>query len=130
MFFRNLTKPTASASSVPINRLKEEIRAADAIVIGAGAGLSTSAGFTYADDRFQKSFSDFEAKYGFHDMYSGGFYPYPTQEEHWAYWSRYIAINRYQDAPNLFTRTSCGWCGIRTILCSPKCGSLFSKSRV
>lgn len=100
MFFRNLTKPTASASSVPINRLKEEIQSADAIVIGAGAGLSTSAGFTYADDRFQKSFSDFEAKYGFHDMYSGGFYPYPTQEEHWAYWSRYIAINRYQDTPN------------------------------
>lgn len=100
MFFRNLMKPTASASSEPINRLKEEIRTVDAIVIGAGAGLSTSAGFTYADDRFQKSFSDFEAKYGFHDMYSGGFYPYPTQAEHWAYWSRYIAINRYQDAPN------------------------------
>lgn len=100
MFFRNLMKPTASASSEPINRLKEEIRTADAIVIGAGAGLSTSAGFTYADDRFQKSFSDFEAKYGFHDMYSGGFYPYPTQAEHWAYWSRYIAINRYQYAPN------------------------------
>lgn len=72
---------------------------ADAVLIGAGAGLSTSAGFTYSGDRFKQYFSDFEAKYGFHDMYTGGFYPYPTLEEHWAYWSRYIFINRYTDAP-------------------------------
>lgn len=72
---------------------------ADAVVIGAGAGLSTSAGFVYKGERFQKYFSDFEDKYGFHDMYSGGFYPYDTLEEHWAYWSRYIYINRYMDAP-------------------------------
>lgn len=100
MLFRNLTKPNVTAASVPINRLKEEIQTADAIVIGAGAGLSTSAGFTYTGDRFRKSFNDFETKYGFHDMYSGGFYSYQTLEEHWAYWSRYIAINRYKDAPN------------------------------
>ena len=66
---------------------------------GAGAGLSTSAGFTYSGERFTRYFSDFIAKYGFSDMYSGGFYPFETLNEHWAYWSRYIYINRYQDAP-------------------------------
>ena len=67
----------------------------EAIVIGAGAGLSTSAGFTYSGERFEKYFSDFAKKYGFRDMYSGGFYPYPSLEEFWAYWSRYVYINRY-----------------------------------
>ena len=69
------------------------------MVIGAGAGLSTSAGFIYTGERFEKYFSDFVQKYGIKDMYSGGFYPFPTMEEFWAYWSRYIFINRYQDAP-------------------------------
>ena len=82
-----------------IPKLKTALDEADALVIGAGAGLSTSAGFTYDGERFRKYFADFEAKYGFHDMYSGGFYPYATPEEHWAYWSRYILINRYTDAP-------------------------------
>lgn len=82
-----------------IPKLKTALDEADAVVIGAGAGLSTSAGFTYDGERFQKYFADFEAKYGFHDMYSGGFYPYDSPEEHWAYWSRYIRINRYTDAP-------------------------------
>ena len=68
-------------------------------MIGAGAGLSTSAGFVYTGERFEKYFSDFTAKYGIKDMYSGGFYPFATPEEHWAYWSRYIYINRYMDAP-------------------------------
>ena len=68
-------------------------------MIGAGAGLSTSAGFVYTGERFHKVFSDFEERYGFHDMYSGGFYPYKTPEEYWAYWSRYIYVNRYMDAP-------------------------------
>ena len=68
-------------------------------MIGAGAGLSTSAGFVYSGERFEKYFSDFGKKYGFHDMYSGGFYPYQTKEEFWAYWSRYIYVNRYTDAP-------------------------------
>lgn len=81
-----------------INRLKAEIETADAIVIGAGAGLSASAGFTYTGSRFHHYFADFEDKYGFHDMYSGGFYPYKTLEEHWAYWSRYIEVNRYRNA--------------------------------
>ena len=68
-------------------------------MIGAGAGLSTSAGFTYAGERFDRFFSDFKEKYDFRDMYAGGFYPYATPEEYWAYWSRYIFINRYLDAP-------------------------------
>ncbi|MDE7107036.1 MAG: Sir2 silent information regulator family NAD-dependent deacetylase, partial [Clostridiales bacterium] len=72
---------------------------ADCVIIGAGAGLSTSAGFIYSGERFRKTFADFEQKYNFHDMYSGGFYPYSTPEEHWAYWSRYVLINRYQDPP-------------------------------
>ena len=82
-----------------IPKLKTALDEADALVIGAGAGLSTSAGFTYDGERFRKYFADFEAKYGFHDMYSGGFYPYATPEEHGADWSRYILINRYTDAP-------------------------------
>ena len=82
-----------------ISKLRETLNNADAIVIGAGAGLSTSAGFVYIGERFEKYFSDFAAKYGFHDMYSGGFYPYSTLEEYWAYWSRYIYINRYMNAP-------------------------------
>ena len=80
-------------------RLRAALDGADAVVIGAGSGLSTAAGFTYAGERFRRYFSDFAAKYGFRDMYSGGFYPFPTREEFWAYWSRYILINRYQDAP-------------------------------
>ena len=82
-----------------ISKLRETLNNADAIVIGAGSGLSTSAGFVYTGERFEKYFSDFAAKYGFHDMYSGGFYPYSTLEEHWAYWSLYIYINRYMNAP-------------------------------
>ena len=85
--------------SAQIEWLRAALDAADAVVIGAGAGLSTAAGFAYSDERFVRYFSDFEKKYGFHDMYSGGFYPFPTREEFWAYWSRYIFINRYQDAP-------------------------------
>ena len=82
-----------------ITQLKYELKNADAIVIGAGAGLSASAGFTYHGERFKKYFSDFEEKYGFHDMYLGGFYPYQTLEEYWAYWSRYIYVNRYMNTP-------------------------------
>lgn len=99
MFCRNVEKQSNDTSR-QILRLKDEIENADAIVIGAGAGLSTSAGFTYSGERFRKYFSDFAEKYGFEDMYSGGFYPYETLEEHWAYWSRYIYINRYMNPPN------------------------------
>jgi NAD-dependent SIR2 family protein deacetylase len=76
--------------------LKNAIEKADAILIGAGAGLSASAGFDYAGERFQKNFADFAEKYGIRDMYSGGFYPYPDSETMWAWWSRQIWLNRYQ----------------------------------
>ncbi|EMB27207.1 hypothetical protein HMPREF9727_02422 [Treponema denticola MYR-T] len=82
-----------------IEKLKQVLSEAKTIVIGAGSGLSTSAGFTYSGERFEKYFSDFAVKYGFHDMYSGGFTPFESLEEHWAYWSRYIMINRYMDPP-------------------------------
>jgi len=94
----SITQSTGTYSD-NIEKLKEALQSADAVVIGAGAGLSTSAGFVYNGERFQKYFSVFAAKYGFQDMYSGGFYPYSTKEEFWAYWSRYIWVNRYMDAP-------------------------------
>lgn len=99
MFLRTATTKSTKGCCDTLQRLKQEIRTADAILIGAGAGLSTSAGFTYTGKRFTDTFADFISKYGFRDMYSGGFYPFETLEEHWAYWSRYIYINRYQDAP-------------------------------
>ncbi len=80
-------------------QLKACLHQADAVIIGAGAGLSTAAGFVYTGERFERWFGDFGRKYGFRDMYSGGFYPYRSQEEFWAYWSRYIWVNRYMDAP-------------------------------
>jgi len=83
--------------SKEIDKIKRAIAHADAVFVGAGAGLSTSAGYTYSGKRFHQIFYDFEAKYGFHDMYTGGFYPYETPEESWAYWSRYIMVNRYTD---------------------------------
>ena len=82
-----------------IQKLHQAILSADAIVVGAGAGLSTSAGFTYSGERFERHFADFIGKYGFSDMYSAGFYPFPTEEEQWAYWSRHICYNRYVPGP-------------------------------
>lgn len=99
MFSRIWTKPSTKRCSEPMERLKAALQDCDAVVIGAGSGLSTAAGFTYTGERFEKYFSDFTAKYDIKDMYSGGFYPFATPEEHWAYWSRYIYINRYMDAP-------------------------------
>lgn len=99
MYSKTKTMKFTSEYSQQIERLKDALEKADRVVIGAGAGLSTSAGFEYGGERFKKYFSDFEEKYGFHDMYSGGFYPYKTLEEFWAYWSRYIYVNRYTDAP-------------------------------
>lgn len=99
MFLRTATTKSMNACYDKKSPLKQELETADAVVIGAGAGLSTSAGFTYTGERFQRYFADFIAKYGFRDMYSGGFYPFDSFEEHWAYWSRYIYVNRYMDAP-------------------------------
>ncbi len=99
MFSKIWTKKSTPDYSAQIKNLQTALSEADSVVIGAGAGLSTSAGFVYTGERFEKHFSDFAQKYGFRDMYSGGFYPFPTMEEFWAYWSRYIYINRYMDAP-------------------------------
>ena len=99
MFSRTSITPSTGSFSDKMERLERELAAADAVVIGAGAGLSASAGLTYDGERFERYFSDFEEACGFHDMYTGGFYPFKTREEYWAYWSRFILINRYMDAP-------------------------------
>ena len=96
MCFANGTKASTSDC---LALLKHKLQTADAVVVGAGAGLSASAGFVYSGERFQRYFADFEAEYGFHNMYTGGFYPFPSREAFWAYWSRYVLINRYMDAP-------------------------------
>lgn len=95
-----LQKPIMTSTQIYLDniyKLKNAFLQADAIIIGAGAGLSTAAGFTYDGKRFMKYFSDFHEKYGITNMYAGGFYPFDSLEEYWAYWSRYIYINRYQE---------------------------------
>ena len=98
MFSRIQTIKSTESFSDNIKRLQDALCSADAVVIGAGAGLSAAAGFDYGGERFHKYFADFEEKYGIHDMYSGGFYPYDSGEEYWSWWSRHILINRY-DCP-------------------------------
>lgn len=95
MFTKTTTAASTSGYWQQIERLKAEVGKAKAILIGAGAGMSAAAGLTYDGERFQKYFADFRAKYGIADMYSGGFYPYPSLEEYWAWWSRHIWVNRY-----------------------------------
>ena len=97
MLGRNVSSGKGSREE-RIELLKNEIQKADAVVIGAGAGLSTSAGFTYSGERFEKYFSDFIKEYGIRDMYSGGFYPFPNDEIRWAWWARNIYFNRYVKA--------------------------------
>lgn len=99
MFLRNMTMRSTGGCSDQIEKLRKEMDLADAILIGAGAGLSTSAGLTYSGERFDRYFSDFAQKYGITDMYSGGFYPFDTLKEYWAWWSRHIYCNRYEKAP-------------------------------
>lgn len=95
MFSNKLIMKSTKTYLDNIKKLKEKIETADAIVIGAGAGLSNSAGLTYCGERFERYFADFHQKYGITDIYSGGFYPYETLEEYWAWWSRHIYVNRY-----------------------------------
>lgn len=99
MFSKIWTKKSTESYSQQIEQLRAEFQQADAVLIGAGSGLSASAGFTYSGERFQKYFKDFAKKYGIRDMYSGGFYPYSSLEEYWAWWSRHIYYNRYVDIP-------------------------------
>ena len=88
-----------TSNEAKVNRLKAALETADAVLIGTGAGLSTAAGLTYSGERFHALFGDFEAKFGIHDMYSGGFYPFPGPQTRWAWWSRHIWHNRYIDPP-------------------------------
>lgn len=99
MFSRIWTQKSTESYSDKIKRLKRALEEADAVLIGAGSGLSTSAGFTYSGERFEKHFGDFIEKYHITDIYSGGFYPFQTFEEYWAWWSRHIYYNRYIDIP-------------------------------
>lgn len=94
-----LVKAPKARQAERLERIARELEACDAVIVGAGAGLSTSAGLTYTGERFHRWFGDFIEKYGFADMYSGGFYPFNTFEEHWAYWSRCIYCNRYDLVP-------------------------------
>lgn len=98
MFIRKPIITSTGSCSAQIEQLGNEIEGADAIIVGAGAGMSVSAGFAYDGERFEKNFADFRKRYGFTDMYSGGFYPYPSLEEYWAWWSRHILLNRYDVA--------------------------------
>lgn len=100
MFLKMRTQKFTENCWDKIGRLCDEIKNADAVVIGAGAGLSASAGFDYSGERFQRYFSDFAEKYGIKDMYTGGFFPFESAEEYWAYWSRYVLINRYDTEEN------------------------------
>lgn len=86
-------------NSGPIGELAALLKNADAVVVGAGSGLSAAAGLMYSGERFTANFREFIERYGLRDMYSAGFYPFPTQEEKWAYWSRHIYYNRYDVAP-------------------------------
>ena len=99
MFSRIRTGKSMSGCSGQIKRLRRALREAEAVAVGAGAGLSAAAGFAYSGERFWRYFGDFGERYSIRDMYSGGFYPFPSREEFWAYWSRYLYLNRYQDAP-------------------------------
>lgn len=99
MFSKIWTKKSTESYLQEIEQLRSELYQAEAVVIGAGSGLSVSAGFTYSGERFQKYFIDFAEKYGIRDMYSGGFYPYSSLEEYWAWWSRHVYYNRYVDIP-------------------------------
>lgn len=99
MFSKIWTKKSTESCSQQMEQLQTEFEQADAVLIGAGSGLSASAGFIYDGERFQKYFGDFAETYGIRDMYSGGFYPYASLEEYWAWWSRHIYYNRYVDIP-------------------------------
>ena len=104
MFFFNRNTIQHPGENIPyeeqVRKLKEKMQNVEAIVLGAGSGLSTAAGFTYSGERFQKYFFDFAKKYPIRDIYSGGFFPFESQEEFWAWWSRHIYFNRYIDAPS------------------------------
>ena len=98
MFGRMRITPETTENG--IEKVRKALDEADTVIIGAGSGLSTAAGYTYSGERFNKYFYDFAEKYHIEDMYSGGFYPFPDMETYWAWWSRHIWVNRYVPIPN------------------------------
>lgn len=95
MFSPSLITASTGSFSAEVERLRTTIESADAICVGAGAGLSTAAGFAYDGERFERHFAAWRERYGFDDMYSGGFYPYETLEQYWGFWSKNVLVNRY-----------------------------------
>lgn len=121
---------STGACSRELDALRRELAQAEAVVVGAGSGLSAASGLTYSGERFESHFADFIARYGYRDMYTAGFHPYPTPEEHWAYWSRHIHLNRYaQDSGpayrslrNLMDGKNCFVITTNVDHCFPKAG--------
>ena len=99
MRYNGIIEGTTGDFDSEINKLKEVFQNADAIIVGAGAGLSSSAGYDFGGERLQKYFVDFVEKYGMKDMYTGCFADFETNEERWAYWSRWAWLNRYEPIP-------------------------------
>ena len=97
--FINLINKMKSYNKNDIEKFISYISTSKAIIIGAGAGLSTSAGFLMSGERFDKYFFDFKKKYNIQDMYSGSFYPYSNKAEFWAFMSRNIYLNRFTPMP-------------------------------
>ena len=97
------------------------IKDADAVIIGAGAGASTAAGLEYGGKRFTDHFAEFIEKYGGHymtDMYAAGFYPFPSEEARWGYWSKHALLNRFELLHCRFIRNCILLLRTKTILCS------------
>ncbi|MCI5830718.1 MAG: Sir2 silent information regulator family NAD-dependent deacetylase [Treponema sp.] len=86
----------AENNSKKIGQLKNALQSCDAVLIGAGAGLSAASGFYYDGERFEKYFEPWHKRFGIRDMYSGGFYPYKNLEQFWAWWFKAILVNRYE----------------------------------
>ena len=99
MYSPTETDASTNRCSAEVAQLQRVLDEADAVVVGAGAGLSTAAGYDYDGARFNRWFFDFAASYGIRDMYSGGFWPFDTLERFWGWWSRCIYYNRYVPAP-------------------------------
>ena len=81
-------------------RIKKLLDDADAVIIGAGAGLSEAAGYHYSGEKFENDFNDFIKKYKFRDLYTSSFYPFKTQEERWAYWVKHIYFSYFESERN------------------------------
>jgi hypothetical protein len=131
MYSKIPTSGSISGCWEQIERFRQRLEEADAVLIGAGAGLSASAGFTYSGERFETNFADFIAKYHLTDMYTAGFYPFESPEEKWAYWSRHIWLNRYVPAPKPVYDDLLKLVQGQRLLCShDQCGPSVSESRV